>query len=78
MQDFKSSKAAGVDKLLGRLLKDGADILEKPVSALCNLSISRGVFRSSCRVAKLKPLFKEWKKNGPSNYRSISLLQVIS
>ena len=59
MQDFKSSKAAGVDKLLGRLLKDGADILEKPVSALCNISISRGVFRSSCRVAKLKPLFKE-------------------
>ena len=37
MQDFKSSKTTGVDKLSGRFLKDGADILVKPVSALCNL-----------------------------------------
>ena len=39
MQDIKSSEAAGIDKLSGRFLKDGADILAKPVSALCNLSI---------------------------------------
>ena len=46
MQDIKSSKAAGEDKILGRFLKDGADIPEKSVSALCNLSISGGVFQS--------------------------------
>ena len=40
MQDIKSFKAARVDKLSGKFLKDGADILAKPVSALCNLSIS--------------------------------------
>ena len=78
MQDIKSSKAAGIDKLSGRFLKDGADILAKPVSALCNLSISRGVFPSACKVAKLKPIFKKGKKTDPSNYRLISLLPVIS
>ena len=78
MQDIKSSKAAGIDKLSGRFLKDGADILAKPVSALCNLSISRGVFPSACKVAKLKPIFKKGKKTDPSNYRPISLLPVIS
>ena len=78
MQDIKSSKAAGIDKLSGRFLKDGADILAKPVSALCNLSISRGVFPSACKVAKLKPIFKKGKKTDPSNYRLISLLRVIS
>ena len=31
MQDIKSSKAAGIDKLSGRFLKDGAYILAKPV-----------------------------------------------
>ena len=46
MQDIKSSKAARVDKLSGRFLKYGTDILAKPVSAVCNLSISRGVFPS--------------------------------
>ena len=78
MQDIKSSKAAGIDKLSGRFLKDGADILAKPVSSLCNLSIAREVFPSVCKVAKLKPLFKKGKKTDLSNYRLISLLPVIS
>ena len=46
-QDIKSSTAAGVDKISGKFLEDGADILAKPVSALCNLSISQGVFPSA-------------------------------
>ena len=62
MQDIKSSKATWRDKLSGKSLKDGADILAKPVSALCDLSISRGVFPSACKVAKLKPIFKKSKK----------------
>ena len=62
----------------GRFFKDGADILAKPVSALCNLSISQGAFPSPCKVAKLKPIFKKGKKTDPSNYRPISLLPVIS
>ena len=78
MQDIKSSKAAGIDKLSGRFLKDGADILAKPVSSLCNLSISRGVFPSACKVAKLKPIFMKGKKTDPSNCRPISLLLVMS
>ena len=78
MQDLKSSKAAGTDKLSGKFLKDGADILAKPVSPFCNLSISWGVFPSACKVVKLKPIFKMGKKTDPSNYRLISLLPVIS
>ena len=69
MQDIKSSKAAGVDKLSGKFLKDRADILVKSASALCNLSISQGVFPSACKVAKLKPIFEKGKKTVPSNYR---------
>ena len=78
MQDIKSSKAPGIDKLSEKFLKDGDDTLAKPVSALCNLSISREVFASACKVAKLKPIFKKSKKTDPSNYRPISLLAVIS
>ena len=78
MQDIKSSKAPGIDKLSEKFLKDGDNTLAKPVSALCNLSISREVFASACKVAKLKPIFKKSKKTDPSNYRPISLLPVIS
>ena len=46
----------------GRFFKDGADILAKPVSALCILSISQGAFPSPCKVEKLKPIFKKVRK----------------
>ena len=78
MQDIKISKGAAVDKLSGKFLKDGADIQAKPVSALCNLSVSQGVFPSASKVSKLKPIFKKGKKTDPPNYRLASLLPVIS
>ena len=78
MTNIESSKAAGADKLSGRFLKDGSNILEKPIYALCNLSISQGVFPNACKFAKLKPIFKKGKKTDPSNYRKISLLPSVS
>ena len=78
MQDIKSSKPAGIDQFSEKFLKDIADILAKPVSAPCNLSISREVFPSAYKVAKLKPTFKKGKKTDPSDYRLISFLPVIS
>ena len=40
MGNIEISKASGIDKLPGRFLKDGAKILFKPFSKICNLSIS--------------------------------------
>ena len=71
-------KAAGIDDLLSRFLKDGSQVLSKPISELCNLSIKLGSFPDSCKIAKLKPLFKKGSKTNPSNYRPISLLPLIS
>ena len=71
MTNIESSKATGVDKLSGRFLKGGANILAKLISALYNLSVSQGVFPSAFKVAKLKPIFKKGKKIDPSNYRPI-------
>ena len=77
MTNIASSKAAGADKLSGRFLKDGTNILAKPISAICNLSISQGFFPNACKVVKLKPIFKKGKKINPSNYRPILLLPSI-
>ena len=70
--------AAGIDNLSGRFLKDGSRVLSKPISELCNLSIKLGSFPDSCKIAKLKPIFKKGSKTNPSNYRPISLLPLIS
>ena len=69
-------KAAGLDS--GCFLKDGAEVLAKPITDLCNLSITSGKFPDSCKIAKLKPIYKKGSLTEASNYRPISLLPLIS
>ena len=71
MQDINILKAAGINNLSGKCLKDGAEILAKPLSEICNLSITSRTFPNVSKVLKLKPIFKKDKKTDPSNYRPI-------
>ena len=59
LRDIDTSKAAGIDRLPGRFLKDGADFLAKPVTDICNLSISLNKFPRAIKLAKVKPIFKK-------------------
>ena len=78
LQFFDISKAAGIDKISGRFLKDGVNILAKPIAKTCSISISSGLFPSDCKIAKLKPLYKKGSKTNPENFRPISLSPLIS
>ena len=71
------SKAAGLDSLSGRFLKDGAKFLAKPISDLYNLSINSEKFPHICKVAKLKPPYKKGSLTQPCNYKPMSLLPLI-
>ena len=77
-QDLDENKAAGLDNLSGKFLKDGATVLAKPISQICNLSIKYSIFPSNCKIAKLKPLFKKGSKTASKNYRPISLFPLVS
>ena len=72
------STATGIDNLSGNFLKSGAHVLARPISQHCNLSIKLNSFPRSCKIAKVKPLFKKGSKTDPQNYRSISLLSLLS
>ena len=63
LKGLNPSKAAGIDNVYGKFLKDGADIL--PISQLCNLPIELNLFPRSCKI-------------DPQNYRPISLLLILS
>ena len=78
LKNTKVSKAAGLNSLYGRFLKDGAKVLAIPITDICNLSITSGKFPDSCKLAKLKPIYKKGSLTEASNYRSISLLPLIS
>ena len=44
LQNINTSKAAGLDKLAGKFLKEGASILAAPIKEICNLSINLSIF----------------------------------
>ena len=71
------SKVAGLDNLSGQFFKDGAEVLAKPITDLCNFSITSGKFPDSCKIAKLKPIYKKSSLTEASNYKPISLLPLI-
>lgn len=54
------TKAAGFDQLLGKFVNDEAQILAKPNSELCNLSVAlRCKIADACKLHGIKPLFKK-------------------
>ena len=78
LKDTNPEKAAGIDNLSGRFLKDGAVVLALPISKLCNLSMKCSKFPLDCKIAKLKPLYNKGLKTDPKNYRPVSFLQLVS
>ena len=53
-------------------------MLAKPIIDLCNLSITSGKSDDSCKISKLKPIYKKDSLTEASNYRPISLLPLMS
>ena len=74
----RSQKQQELNKFQENFLKDGARILAKPISELCNLFMALGSFPDPYKIAKVKPLFKKGSKTDPSNHRPISLLPLLS
>ena len=71
-------KAAGLDNLSCCFLKDGPKDLVKPITDLWNLSITSGKLSDSCKIAKLKPVYKKGSLTEACNCRSVSLLPLKS
>ena len=62
MRDIDTSKDMGIDRLPGRLLKDGAGVLAKPVTDICNLSISLNKYQRVFKLANVKTILKKDRK----------------
>ena len=52
-----TSKAAGIDQIPAKFLRDGAEVLALPLRNIKNLSIKLSIFLEEGKIAKLKPIF---------------------
>ena len=72
-----TSKAAGMDQIPAKFLRDGAEVLAFPLRSIIHLSIKLSPFPGECKIAKLKSIFKKGASADPKNYRPISLLPLV-
>ena len=73
-----TSKAADMDQIPAKFLRDVAKVLALPLRNIIDISIKLSTFPEESKIAKLKPIFKKGARADPKNYRSISLLPQVS
>ena len=78
LSGLKVNKSTGLDGIPPRILKDGAEFLAGPVGHIVNFSILSEAVPSSFKDARVLPLFKKGSRLDPSNYRPVSILNVLS
>ena len=78
VQSLKSSKSCGHDDISMHLLKKIIFYIVSPLTHICNLSFTSGVFPNSLKIAKVIPIYKKDDPSQMNNYRPISLLPAIS
>ena len=79
-QLIKSLKdtAAGFDDINAMCLKISSQFLVKPLTHICNLSLSQGIFPEQLKIANVIPLYKSDDSMLFNNYRPVSVLCVVS
>ena len=74
-----TSKARGFDRISGRMLKDTANTFVPIITELFNSSLKSGIVPQKWKISSVVPIPKSHNNNeNPNNYRSISLLPIIS
>lgn len=78
INELKNTYSAGVDNLSPNLIIKSVQFLVAPLTYLINLSLSKGMFPSTLKIAKVLPLYKKGDNTLPDNYRPVALLSTIS
>ena len=68
----------GFDNMNSMSLKISSETLIKPLTHICNLSLTQGIFPSQLKIANVIPLYKSDDPMLFNNYRPVSVLCVLS
>ena len=78
VHSLNNSKCEGFDGLCISPIKDTIHLIAAPLTHICDLSFSQGVFPDKLKTAKIFPIFKCDDSSLFSNYRPISILPCLS
>ena len=72
------SKSSGPDGISVKMLKGTITSIVPSLTALFNLSLSKGIFPADWKLARVVPIPKATEMSSPTNYRPISILSILS
>jgi len=78
VNSLKMKDCYGYDGISTKILKQSIPYISSPLTHICNLMISTGIFPTRFKFAEIKPLYKKGETSNTSNYRPISLLTSFS
>ena len=78
IKSLKSKGSSGYDGISSKILKQCAGSVIKPLTYICNLSLTTGIFPERCKFAIVRPIYKKGNQTEMNNYRPVSLLPTIS
>ena len=78
LKTSKNKLSAGPDHIPNKILKSSSDNILLALSHVFNLSLSKGEFINSFKLATVCPMFKKGNSNNINNYQTVSLLSNIS
>ena len=78
ISNLENKKSPGHDGFSGKFLKLCSPFISEILANILNLSISKGVYPDSLKIARVSPIFKKGVRSDPSNYRPISVLSLIN
>ena len=78
LNGLSNSKATGLDKISGKILKTAAPTIALSLTHIFNYAIITSCFPYEWKAARLLPLHKKGPRDLPENYRPISILPAIS
>ena len=75
---LKSNKSPGFDEISSSIVTSCSASIFSPLKHIFNLSLQKGIFPNSMKVARVSPIFKKDEEFLFTNYRPISVLPCFS
>lgn len=77
IMSLKNKGALDFYETNSRILKEVADIIVSPLTALYNTCVVRGAFPEAFKICRVVPIFKKGCKSVLSNYRPVAIVPVL-
>ena len=78
LSSLKRNKGNGFDKISSNIILDVKEKISLPLKHIFSISLQKGIFPDSLKIAKLLPTFKKGAHDIMGNYRPISILPAFS